>query len=63
MEQQSIKQKYEISIKVLRNLKEKPTKKQWNKLAIEKNLLTAESIQYLSNCSIQQIWNRIHNAV
>ena len=43
-----MKEYYEKAIQKMKELKENITKKEWNKIAKKENLLSSESIKYIS---------------
>ena len=48
---------FEESINYLMKQNKKITRKKWNKIAKEKNLLSANTIEYIAEKSIRQILN------
>lgn len=50
---------YKNSLKIMKRLKEKPSKIEWNKIAKEKCLMSYLTVQRWENKSFEELWKEV----
>ena len=54
-----MKKMYQKSLRKMRELPKIISKKEWNRYAIQNNVLTAESLKYISNKSFNELCKEV----
>lgn len=58
----NMKEMYEKSLQMIRNLQRIPSKKEWNSIAKEKCLMSYETLQYIESKRFNRICKKVRRA-